>query len=394
MKVTILLVILLSNIILTSNSEVECNGTTTEHCSKCSTGDDSDSCSSCDDKHFLFFNNLFCVPCNDSTYGQIGCEGNCDGSDYVDTRFAFCEKGGCAEGYYNLNGICMNCSVGSPACKKCTYEVQENETHGNFICEECENNEYRINSFGLCQHCYLSGCEKCHYENNTEAVCDKCMEGYFKDSYMGCSSCYYNYPSGKRCYVCSENETDYEFCNCYSGYTKVGKFDCLSCSYGCEECSYDNKTNTTECSKCYSGYILDSDKNCISCGERCQTCELDKYKNPICLSCYSSGFLDNGKCLVCDWGCSNCTIDPKSEYKNDTLYTSCDYNYAFNPDTNNCTYCSDIPEIGEYSCKSCIYNEKFVKYECLECWDDDYVYVRNTFQCFPNYDPSLLHRIQ
>ena len=249
-------------------------------------------------------------------------------------------------------------------------------------------------NIGLCQHCYLSGCEKCHYENYTEEVCDKCMEGYFKDSYMGCSSCYYNYPSGKRCYVCSENETDYEFCNCYSGYTKVGKFDCLSCSYGCEECSYDNKTNTTECSKCYSGYILDSDKNCISCGERCQTCELDKYKNPICLSCYSSGFLDNGKCLVCDWGCSNCTIDPKSEYKNDTLCTSCDYNYAFNPDTNNCTYCSDIPEIGEYSCKSCIYNEKFVKYECLECWDDDYVYVRNTFQCFPNYDPSLLHRIQ
>ena len=72
MKVTILLVILLSNIILTSNSEVECNGTTTEHCSKCSTGDDSDSCSSCDDKHFLFFNNLLCIPCNDSTYGQIG----------------------------------------------------------------------------------------------------------------------------------------------------------------------------------------------------------------------------------------------------------------------------------------------------------------------------------
>ena len=146
MKAIILLVILLSNIILISNSEVECDGTKIEHCSKCNTGDVSDSCASCDDKHFLFFNDLLCIPCNDSTYGQIGCEGNCDGSDYVDTRFAFCEKGGCAEGYYNLNGICTNCSIGSPFCKKCTYEVQENETDGNFICHECISNEYRKHS--------------------------------------------------------------------------------------------------------------------------------------------------------------------------------------------------------------------------------------------------------
>ena len=82
-----------------------------------------------------------------------------------------------------------------------------------------------------------------------------------------------------------------------------------------------------------------NNKSCIYCGEGCQTCELDKDKNPVCLSCDSSAFLDKGKCLTCDWGCTNCTIDPKSEYENETLCSACDYDFAFNSETNNCTYC-------------------------------------------------------
>ena len=49
----------------------------------------------------------------------------CDGTNFMTTRFPFCDKEGCAEGYYNLNGICTNCSMGSENCKKCTYEVNE-----------------------------------------------------------------------------------------------------------------------------------------------------------------------------------------------------------------------------------------------------------------------------
>ena len=134
MKAAFLLLLFLSNLIFISNSEVECDGTIIEHCSKCSSGDDLDACATCDDYYFPFLSDLYCLPCNDSIYGQTGCKGKCNGTNYIDTRFAFCEKEGCAEGYYNLNGICTNCSIGSPHCKNCTYEVSEQETNGTFTC--------------------------------------------------------------------------------------------------------------------------------------------------------------------------------------------------------------------------------------------------------------------
>ena len=94
-------------------------------------------------------------------------------------------------------------------------------------------------------------------------------------------------------------------------------------------------------------YIMDSKKNCIYCGDRCNYCKLDANNKPICLSCESSAFLDNGKCLFCNNGCNNCTIDPKSKYKNETICSGCKYNYIFNASTNNCTSCSKIPQLGD-----------------------------------------------
>ena len=170
MKAIFLLLLLLSNFLLISSSKVECEGTIIEHCSKCSTGDDSDACATCDDYYFPFFSDLYCLPCNDSIYGQTACEKKCNGTNYITTRFPFCEKEGCAEGYFNLNGICTNCSTGSPNCKDCTYEVSEQETNGNFICHECESNEYLLTSYGECKHCntFLSNCQECHYEKNSK----------------------------------------------------------------------------------------------------------------------------------------------------------------------------------------------------------------------------------
>ena len=91
------------------------------------------------------------------------------------TRYAFCEEGGCAEGYYNLNGICTNCSMGSKNCKKCTYEVSEQKTDGDFICHECESNEYLLTNYGECKHCntFLDECKECHYGDNGQVMCDK-----------------------------------------------------------------------------------------------------------------------------------------------------------------------------------------------------------------------------
>ena len=68
-------------------------------------------CEKCEDKHFLFFNNLLCLPCDDKYYGQIGCDGNCDSSRYENDRFVYYNDK-CKEGFYNLNGICFNCTKG------------------------------------------------------------------------------------------------------------------------------------------------------------------------------------------------------------------------------------------------------------------------------------------
>ena len=394
MKAIFLLLLFLLNLIFISSSEVECEGTIIEHCSKCSTGDDSDACATCDDYYFPFFSDLYCLPCNDSIYGQTACEKKCNGTNYITTRFPFCEKEGCAEGYFNLNGICTNCSTGSPNCKDCTYEVSEQETNGNFICHECESNEYLLTSYGECKHCntFLSNCQECHYEKNSKEVCDKCYGGYFPNSEGKCQNCYYRDISGGRCYVCSVNETEYDHCYCYGGYVKIGHSECHDCGSGCSSCLYDNKTGSTECLRCYSGYVFNSDKKCIYCGDRCNKCKLDKNNNPICLSCNSNAVLKDDKCLFCDYGCSNCTIDPKSAYKNETICSSCRYDYAFNPENNNCTDCEYIQQLGgENGCERCLYNEKSKDYECLECRNENYTYINNTYQCLRNIDSSRLY---
>ena len=104
MRAKILFVLCLLNFAFTAKEVVECDGKIINHCKKCNSGENSDTCALCEDKYFSFFNDLLCLPCNDSTYGQIGCEGNCNGTDYINSRFISCEKGGCKEGYFNIEG--------------------------------------------------------------------------------------------------------------------------------------------------------------------------------------------------------------------------------------------------------------------------------------------------
>ena len=73
-----------------------------------------------------------------------------------------CDENGCKEGFYNLNGICFNCSVGSSGCKIYSYTLNEKNEH-EYYCSVCLNNEYILNSQGKCQHCSINFCRKCHY---------------------------------------------------------------------------------------------------------------------------------------------------------------------------------------------------------------------------------------
>lgn len=301
MKANILLPLLLFCAFLNSIQALTCDGKTIDHCIKCDTGENSDSCSTCDSGYFQFFNNLLCMKCNDPIYGQIGCEGNCDGTNYLEARNVICEKDGCKEGYYNIDGFCLTCSEVSPGCSKCSYEET---VKGNFSCTKCLNDDYYLSN-GECKDCSLPYCKKCYYNNTTEIVeCDRCEEGYYKNSMGKCVECYNIYFFWGYCKVCSENDTENDTCFCAIGFAKNGNTSCINCPQGCSECNYDNKIDSFNCTYCWSDYALDSDKRCIKCCDGCNDCELDDENNPICKSCESGTFSDINVFLVCPFGCS------------------------------------------------------------------------------------------
>ena len=288
MKVAYLLVLLVLNHYIFCGQSANCDGEIIEHCLECDPKDNYESCLKCEENHFLFFNNLLCLPCNHSIYGQIGCEGNCDGSNYRNTRMAFCEEGKCKEGYYNLNGICFPCNDGSTACAKCTYEVKENHTELDFICHECINNEYNLTEFGICQHCYLSHCEICHYSNNfTKEVCDHCFDGFYINSDGKCEKCKDICIPYGCCRSCSDNDDDEnKICSCWPHYHLVNKDTCQkneqpSHPYNPGHPYTSSEVETSIVQKvCSPGCAYCENEKCYSC---CDNYTFIQEKNNDCL---------------------------------------------------------------------------------------------------------------
>jgi hypothetical protein len=241
-----------------------CGEENIEYCLECG---EEDTCAKCDDKHFLFLSNYLCLPCDDLSFGHSGCKANC----YIDNNNLFCKE--CEDGFYNFDDICRNCnSENTLNCGKCSYDTE-------FKCYECINNEYKLNSSGICEHCDLPKCIQCHYpeKNSTKAVCDKCEYNYYISSGT-CVQCKKKDIKGGYCYYCTDNSTDYDNieCYCYSSYyPKSGK--CNSCPNNCNYCVFDDNLNKTICKSCNIGYILNEDK-CINCGKGCNFCYLDQKK--------------------------------------------------------------------------------------------------------------------
>ena len=209
-KNILLLYYILSLIICKSNA-LKCWEEEIDNCLQCGTGEASNTCLKCKDKHFLFFNNMFCIPCDDPTYGQIGCGGNCDSSRYNEFRNVLCEENACKEGYYNLEGFCYSCSKGAGGCKKCTVEISNNNMEEKiYKCTECLNDEYLLDANdNKCYHCGMSNCQKCHYitqYNEPDNVpyyiseCEICDNGYYigyLEGYKQCKICKDPYRSWK-----------------------------------------------------------------------------------------------------------------------------------------------------------------------------------------------------
>ena len=377
-------------IILTLIINLKCFEHTIKNCEKIDKTN-INRCEICEDKYFLFYNNLFCLPCDDKYYGQIGCDGNCDSSRYENDRFVYCNDE-CKEGFYNLNGICFNCTKGSPGCKICNVtEIEGNQIDYKYTCQECLNNEYRLDKFGTCEKCKMDHCLKCEFTDDySNKTCIQCESDYYLSSDQTCKRCHHNiYIGNGYCTVCSDNETDLESaisCYCYSNSALNENKTCSFCNEGCINCII-REDKTPYCLQCRSGTFV-KENECLICPEGCNTCILDDNNQTICTSCYSEYALLNGKCEFCCSGCKNCII--KENNKPSCL--SCYSNYALNPNQT-CTYCGFIDYIGGYKCNGCRYNESSKNFECFQCnyyyYSSlgryvNYAYIKNKFQCLDN----------
>ena len=394
---TFILLILILNFSHEKADVKKCGSEIIDNCKECGKKEKSDSCALCEAEHFPLLENLFCIPCNDQIYGQIGCQGECDSSDYSNSGFAYCKE--CKEGYYNLEGLCFRCETGSPGCKKCTYISEENSENKRFKCQKCVNEvEYIINEDFRCEKCNekIKYCQRCHFEKKGEdnlPQCDECIKGFYLNYNKTCSLCYYRDIVGGECKICSlDGKPDQ--CWCYLGYALKGN-SCIQCPSHCERCEYNQETNSFKCLRCQKGYTLNIENKCQKCEKGCSFCYLDNNNTSICLMCESNKFLlGGGKCLICPENCLECEFDND---KNDLVCIKCNTSYVLDPKSNQCKYCKNIKETGD-GCGTCQYNPLSEKYECLTCWTyhsigythHDYAYVKNTYQCLSNTNPEKI----
>ena len=356
------LLILYSIFILNQIEKLFCNDKIIENCEKYGNGENSDTCIKCDDKYFPFFNNLYCFPCDNEDYGQIGCGGNCNSSRFKQDRLVYCNQNECKEGYYYLNGICFNCSIGSPGCKTCNVNeiIMDNQKNYSYNCQECLNNkDYKLDEFGRCQKCKMDNCKKCYYNENYTKEFEECNSYYYLSSDKTCKNCKYKSIGYGYCTVCSDNITDYESttCNCYSDSVLNLNKSCIYCGQGCNHCIL--KDDKPYCLTCSSGTFIDDNK-CLICPSVCSKCIIDNNNQTKCISCYSGYALtSNGTCKFCGSGCNNCII----KQNNEISCLSCSPDYALNL-KGTCTYCRSIDYIGGYGCSRCEYNNSTNKYEC------------------------------
>ena len=431
-KTNFLIVYFILSLFLFESNTLKCGEEQIENCEQCGAGESANTCMKCKDKYFPVLSNLFCLACDDPLYGQAGCGGQCDASNYLNDRNVKCNENDCKEGYYNLNDYCIPCSEGSHACKKCKINLTDGQKV--YTCEECISNEYRINDYGECRNCFMSDCKRCHYIEDSgsyKAECDECNYGYYLDENKECSKCKEPTPiENGQCSVCSNDPNDYESgpCWCDSFYTQKTHSTCVQCPQNCLYCEYNQKTNKAECMQCDSGYTLNSEKTCTFCGAGCEYCLLSDNSEPKCVQCFSGTFSSNNKCLVCPDNCKTCDYDSNNEIKcsecsygytlisdgvcakcpdgcdsckaseNDKIEClKCYYDFALNS-KKECDYCQTIEQKGMSGCQRCGYNGITEKYECYECkqqrrddsyyWYDIYSHVTNTFECFNNSDPN------
>ena len=347
MKANFLLILLLFNFLQNASQA------TIENCLE----ENSETCTKCKDKYFQFFHNLFCLSCDDPTYGQIGCEGNCVLNKEGSLSF---DEDRCKNGYYYKEGKCI--------------------------------------------------------ENDDEKECD---EGFYKNSDGNCIECQRTDIEGGYCLSCSENTAKYDICYCENGYTNTSDpINCMKCPNNCDVCE-PNTEGKLECTKCFYNYALGSDKKCIYCGDACYNCELNLDNEPLCLNCNGGFYYEKNGCQKCPEGCARCKKDNNNliciKCNNDYALnqgnnqcqkcyedniagpgcTQCLYNkknnyyeclkcylddYAYITNTYRCLDNRNPESKDLYGCLKANFDEAYNKYECSQC-KDGFIFEKDDKRC-------------
>ena len=204
-------------------------------------------------------------------------------------------------------------------------------------------------------------------------------KGYKLDSNGECKACEMIEKVSGAYLSCPNEELVVYKCN--EEYANVKDSNCEHCPKGCHECIYNKENDKLECFNCYLDYILNSDKTCSRCGDDCGYCFFDKNnkKQPICFYCLTTIYKDDNTCGPCPEGCHRCDENSNDECR------KCYDNYVLDQKTKKCIYCGGIKEISE-DYEACLFCrskeiEGILNYQCLECQNDSYAYITNTYQC-------------
>jgi len=323
----------------------------------------------------------------------------------------------CAQGFFDLNGICTSCSSGcaqcsgSSTCSQCVVSASNNND-GSCACPA--GYYFTTSPIRFCKQCptYCTTCQSatacttCQTNFTLVQGACTCAQGRYINSVgqcvpcvNGCQSC----NSSTSCIACNtplllqENSC---LSRCGPGFFQSG-FTCTKCSEGCASC-----TQANICTFCSSGRLAYNGQcftncppgsvaslntsSCVSCNSPCATCTEHPSKCTTCSSCCGSLFnfqclgscpvgtySVNATCQYCSYNCATClgtsttcTSCPSGKVLfNGTCYDKCPYvmiggictfNCAkglYKTAINKCEACSSVCltcETNPNNCTSCV----------------------------------------
>ena len=243
-------------------------------CSKCDSNGHFNKSDICECNSDSFSRYGKCYKCNDSNYGNIGCEPS-KGCTYLNYQLT-CNQ--CKNDFFEYMKECFSCSGEIEYCNKCSLDSNE-----QFECEGCISNFIYNKEGKYCELHYEEypqispGCIIFNDTYKSQKKCQICKPGYFKTKDESCILCNSEKYGGPSCDVCEykkdENGKETKNIKCkYCGniyQTSDSEGKCYNCKIeieGCDSCTFIKNGNKEKliCTLCNPGYYLDSNGNCIN----------------------------------------------------------------------------------------------------------------------------------